>query len=136
MSGPLRLPSAVRRAVAAHAVRDAPRECCGFLIGGGFQIAYALPATNVSRTPLTRFLVDPREHIALRRILRRLVPPLSILGVYHSHPRGPGRPSTTDVREAHAQDWVHVIVDLSSRRPRLSAWTIRRGRARRRALGR
>ena len=136
MSGPLRLPAAVRRAIAAHARRDAPNECCGFLLGRRAHVAYALPASNTSTTPLTRYRVDPRAHIALRRILRRLEPPLSILGIYHSHPCGPGGPSLSDIREAHVREWVHVIVDLSCGRPRQSAWMIQNGQAQRRALAR
>jgi proteasome lid subunit RPN8/RPN11 len=133
---PLRLPPAVRIAVTAHAAREAPHECCGFLLGVGNRVAYALPATNVSRRPLVRFEVDPREHVALQRMLRRLVPRLSIVGVYHSHPSGPTGPSASDVKEAAVREWAHLIVDLQRRTPRLSAWMIRDGRARKRPLAR
>jgi proteasome lid subunit RPN8/RPN11 len=136
MTRPLRLPAVVRAAIARQALQDAPRECCGFLLGTHGRVIYALPATNTSTTPLTRYRVDPREHIALRRILRKLSPPLTIVGVYHSHPRGPAAPSPSDVREAHVQEWAHVIVDLSGRPPAITAWMIRNGRALRRTLGR
>jgi proteasome lid subunit RPN8/RPN11 len=136
MTRPLRLPAAVRAAIVKHARQDAPRECCGFLLGTEGHVIYALPATNTSTTPLTRYRVDPREHIALQRILRRLTPPLTIVGVYHSHPRGPVAPSASDVREAHVREWTHVIVDLSRRAPGLTAWMIRNGRAWRRTLTR
>lgn len=136
MTRPLRMPAAVRTAVASHALRDAPRECCGFLLGTGNRVIYALAASNASRTPLTRYEVDSREHIAVRRLLRRLAPPLTILGVYHSHPRGPAAPSSSDVRKAYVREWTHVIVDLSRRSPGITAWIIRNGRALRRPLGR
>ena len=136
MTRRLRLPSAVRAAIVAHAIREAPNECCGFLLGVAGSVAYAFPATNVSKRPLVRFEVDPREHIALQRTLRRLVPPISIVGVYHSHPSGPGGPSESDLREAADREWTHVIVDLRRRPGRLSAWVIRDGRARRRPLAR
>jgi proteasome lid subunit RPN8/RPN11 len=125
----LRLPRAVRAAIATHALRDAPRECCGFLLGAAGRVIYALPATNTSTAPLTRYRVDPREHIALQRILRRLTPPLTVVGVYHSHPRGPAAPSASDVREAFVREWAHVIVDLSRKSPAITAWMIRDGRA-------
>jgi len=136
MTRPLRLPTVVRAAIARHAVQDAPRECCGFLLGTSGRVAFALPATNTSTTPLTRYRVDPREHVALQRILRRLTPPLAIVGVYHSHPRGPAAPSSSDVRESHVREWAHVIVDLSGRSPGLTAWMIRDGRALPRPLAR
>ena len=136
MTRPLRLPTVVRAAIARHAVQDAPRECCGFLLGTPGRVAFALPATNTSTTPVTRYRVDPREHVALQRILRRLEPPLAIVGVYHSHPRGPAAPSSSDVREAYVREWVHVVVDLSRRSPGITAWLIRNGRALRRPLAR
>jgi proteasome lid subunit RPN8/RPN11 len=136
MTRRLRLPTAVRAAIARHALREAPRECCGFLLGTAGSVIYALHATNTSTTPLTRYRVDPREHIALQRMLRRLTPPLTIVGVYHSHPRGPLAPSLSDVREAYVREWAHVIVDLSRRSPGVTAWTIRNGRALRLRLAR
>jgi len=136
MTRSLRLPTPVRAAITRHALRDAPRECCGFLLGTAGTIRYALAAANISRTPLTRYRVDPREHIALQRVLRRLTPPLTIVGVYHSHPRGPSAPSASDVKEAYVRDWAQVIVNLTSGSPRITAWTIRNGRARRRRVGR
>ena len=136
MIRPLRLPRSVRAALARHALRDAPRECCGFLLGTAGRVIYALPATNTSTTPLRRYRVDPREHIALQRILRRLTPPLTVVGVYHSHPRGPAAPSLSDVREAFVREWAHVIVDLSGRVPGITAWMIRNGRAVRRPIAR
>jgi proteasome lid subunit RPN8/RPN11 len=83
-----------------------------------------LPATNVARSAV-RYELDPRTHIDARRVLRRLVPPLEILGVYHSHPAGPPVPSETDVAQALYPDWVHVIVGLGAPRPRIAAYRIR-----------
>jgi proteasome lid subunit RPN8/RPN11 len=136
MTRSLRLPAPVRTAISRHALRDAPRECCGFLLGTGTRVIYAMPMANTSTTPLTRYCVDPREHIALRRILRRLTPSLTIVGVYHSHPRGPAAPSSSDVKNAYVREWSHVIVDLSRRPPGITAWTIRNGRALRQPLAR
>jgi proteasome lid subunit RPN8/RPN11 len=136
MTRAFRIPGVVRLAIGRHARRDAPRECCGFLLGTDGGVLYALPATNVSRRPLTRYRVNPREHIALRRVIRRLTPPLSIVGVYHSHPRGPAAPSASDVRESYVREWTHVIVDLSRRSIGITAWMMRDGRAERRPLAR
>jgi len=89
----LTLPAAVRRAILAHAERDAPRECCGLLIGRSGRVLHAAAMRNISASPRVRFRIDPREHIVLRRELRRLSPALEIVGVYHSHPAGPAEPS-------------------------------------------
>jgi proteasome lid subunit RPN8/RPN11 len=119
----------VRRAMVAHARRERPRECCWFVVGRGRIVIAAVPMPNVA-AGTTRYRVDDREHIALRKWLRRCDPPLAILGVYHSHPAGPAEPSETDIAEALYPDWVHVIVGLSPARPTVRGFVIRNGRVR------
>lgn len=115
MSAPaLVMPRQVRQAVVDHARRDQPRECCGFLLGTGRRVAFALPMRNVARGQ-ARYRIDDGDHLAVRRLLRRLEPALDIVGVYHSHPRGPARPSARDEAEAYYPEWVHVIVGLAPR---------------------
>jgi proteasome lid subunit RPN8/RPN11 len=119
---------AVRRAIVAHARRAAPLECCGFLLGSHGHVAHAAPMRNAADGAV-RYRIADRDHLTLRRAVRGLVPPIGIVGVYHSHPRGRAVPSGTDVSDAHYPDWVHVIVGL---RPRLEvrAFRIRRGAVR------
>ena len=121
---PASLPSTVRRAMVAHARSDAPNECCGLLIGQGRLVRFAVPLSNVDPRPAVGFRVDPAEHIAVRRIVRRLTPKLSIVGVYHSHPRGPAVPSARDIAECHYPDWIFVIVGRDGRSVR--AYQLRR----------
>jgi proteasome lid subunit RPN8/RPN11 len=129
----VRVPRAVRRAIVDHARSARPMECCGLLVGRKTEVLFACPVRNVADSPV-RYEVDPMAHIDLRRVLRGFVPPLAIVGVYHSHPRGPATPSPTDVAEALYENWIHVIVGLAGGRPRLAAYRIRRGRARPLAL--
>lgn len=130
MTGGVRAPALVRRAIIRHALETRPEECCGFLIGRGREILAVLPMRNVASTPETRYKVDDAAHVDARRVLRRIVPPIGIVGVYHSHPRGAARPSTVDLAEALYPDWLYVIVGLAGRRPDLRAFRIIRGRAR------
>lgn len=123
----LRLPLAVRRAVIAHARRDQPREGCGLLVGRGREVIAAVPSRNLAESPV-RFELDPRLHIDTRRLLRQMTPALEIVGVYHSHPDGPPRPSPSDIAEAAYDDWAYVIVGLDGRRATLAAYRIRKGR--------
>lgn len=131
MKAPLRatLPTAVKRAIVAHARRDAPRECCGFLAGKGSRVMFALPMTNCDPRPRTGFRIDPSEHLAIRRVLRQLTPSVEIVGVYHSHPNGPATPSPRDIAESHYPEWLFVIVGAQGRSVRgfrIAARTVRR----------
>jgi proteasome lid subunit RPN8/RPN11 len=97
-------------AIVAHARAEAPRECCGLLVGAGGRIVEAVALPNVDPAPERRFQVDPRDHINLRRSLRGGA--RSIAGVYHSHPGSPAVPSPTDVAEALYPDFIYLIVSL------------------------
>ena len=121
------IPVHVRKAIAAHARKDAPRECCGLLVGKGHRVEVAVPMANAARTPRTAFRIDPAEHIAVRRVLRHIAPDRAIVGVYHSHPKGPALPSPRDIAEANYPDWLFVIVGSKGRSVR--AFTIKNGRA-------
>ena len=121
------IPVHVRKAIAAHARKDAPRECCGLLVGTGRRVELAIPMANVARTPKTAFRIDPAEHIAVRRVLRHVAPDSAIVGVYHSHPKGPAVPSTRDIAESHYPEWLFLIVGAAGRS--LRAFTIRNSRA-------
>jgi len=122
------IPDRVRRALVRHADRERPRECCGFLIGAAARAAFAVPMRNLAEDR-SRYQIDPAAHIDLRRVLRQFDPPLTIIGVYHSHPRGEGTPSTTDISEAMYSSWFYVIVGFG-RGPRVRAFRISKQRAR------
>lgn len=109
-----------------HARASAPDECCGFLVGAGGRVEFAIPMTNHDSRPRTGFRINPREHIAIRRALREMVPGHAIVGVYHSHPNGPATPSERDVKEANYPDWLFAIVGRGIRLVRV--FSIRRGR--------
>src|SRR2546421_474664 len=89
--------SDTQSAPAARAREALPDECCGLLIGTPLRIDGAQRARNLEPGS-TRFLIDPRDHFAAihaARESRRFV-----VGVYHSHPRGPAAPSPADLAEA------------------------------------
>ena len=125
----VRLSAAIRCAIVREALAARPHECCGLLVGRRQTIVAILPMQNVADSTETRFKVDDAAHIEARRMLRRLHPPIEIVGVYHSHPSGAAVPSPVDVAEAHYPDWIHIIVGLGGRRPVLRAFRIVNGRA-------
>ena len=103
----------VRRAleaVVAHARAEAPRECCGLLLGRPDSVSEAVAARNIAAMA-TRFLVDPQDHINTLRAARGRG--LEILGFYHSHPHTAAVPSETDRAEAGYPDHLYLIVSLA-----------------------
>ena len=108
------IPADALQAIARHARRAHPRECCGFLVGARRRVLFAVATQNIARGR-SRYRIDDATHIELRRALRRFAPALEIVGVYHSHPNGEARPSATDVSEAFYPAWTYLIVGMRRR---------------------
>ena len=98
-------------AVVAHARAEAPRECCGLLVGNLQSVSEAVAARNMAAVATTRFLVDPQDHIKTLRAARGRG--LDVLGFYHSHPHTAAVPSETDRAEASYPDHLYLIVSLA-----------------------
>ena len=116
----------VLSAVSAHALREAPNECCGLLLGTKNLIDEAAPTRNVLSHP-SRYQIDPQHHIAINRRLRGTS--RAVLGAYHSHPRTEAVPSARDLAEAHYPEFLWLIVSLASDVPEFRAYRIVRGKA-------
>lgn len=94
----------------AHARAEAPRECCGLLIGQGESVVRSVRARNLD-AQATRYLIDPEDHFAAIRAAR--AEGLEVIGAYHSHPSSAPVPSPTDIAEANSgSDFLYVIVSL------------------------
>ena len=122
----VRLLASALEVIVAHARREAPRECCGLLIGREDLIEEAWPAANL-REGEVAFLVSPADHFAAIRHARATGQ--SVIGAYHSHPRSPAVPSPTDIREANDPELLHVIVSLATDPPDIRAYRLADGLA-------
>jgi proteasome lid subunit RPN8/RPN11 len=86
-------------------------EACGLLLGtcdaSGWHVEATAPLRNTAGSA-TFFEFDPAE--LLEHDLRHGT---AIIGVYHSHPGGPARPSPTDLGQMRAEaeaPWVWLIL--------------------------
>lgn len=90
-------------------------EACGALLGridqeGNWHVEEAVPLRNTYASPVY-FEFDPAELLSLD-----LQQPGRMIGVYHSHPAGPARASSTDrqnmqrVNGEQQIPWVWLIV--------------------------
>lgn len=98
-----------------------PEEGCGFLIGHGNSARRFLPVPNALGSS-REFQVEPQVLFNLFRDLRSSGEDL--VGICHSHPKGPARPSDRDVAEACYPSAFHVIVSFGSPEPEIRAWRI------------
>ena len=92
-----------------------PEECCGLLIGeggaGSWRLGRVVASANVAEGDRRRrFEIDPRLLIALHRELRGGAQ--RVIGVYHSHPDQPPRPSAADLDQAWEPGLVWVIISV------------------------
>jgi proteasome lid subunit RPN8/RPN11 len=99
--------------IVAHAEREFPYECCGFIVGNG-AAEEVRPIANIqnrkhaedpaafTRDARTAFLMDPKEHLAVLNELDRRK--LKLLTVYHSHPDHDAYFSATDRAQACSFD--------------------------------
>lgn len=125
-TAPVGMTVQVRADLIAHARREAPRECCGLLVGSAARIDECVPLPNIASTPLTRYEIDPAGHIATRRRLRGT--DRDVVGAYHSHPTSPAVPSATDLADAQFPDFVWIIVSLAdSHHPAIAAYRLADG---------
>jgi desampylase len=104
----LQVTSGVIGDLCEDALRTAPEECCGLLLGTGETIERALPTRNVAAEPLRHFEIDPAALLAAHKAARAGAP--QVLGYYHSHPTGNPVPSATDVENSTGDLRIWAIV--------------------------
>ena len=91
-----------------------PLEVCGLLVGKisptGWQVEDVRPVNNLNEERAAdRFQLDPAGYQAIDKELRGTG--LEIIGVYHSHPDCPAKPSPTDLSSAW-EGFAYPIVSV------------------------
>jgi proteasome lid subunit RPN8/RPN11 len=92
--------------IVEHAVRDAPNECCGLVVGTGGTASAARPMENLAASPF-RFDIDGRELIAFAFADEGEE---QLTAIYHSHTRSAPYPSQTDVNFAAGWPGVEWLI--------------------------
>jgi [CysO sulfur-carrier protein]-S-L-cysteine hydrolase len=113
----------------AHAVAEAPNECCGMVASRDGSAVRVYRATNAAASP-RRYEVDPGDQFRIQEAIER--DGLALGAIYHSHTRSEPYPSQTDINLALTPDGVHelwpgtlyLIVGLAGAEPELRAFRI------------
>jgi len=104
-----------------HSKEKYPQEACGLLVGRGSAERF-IPMENTLASS-TAFEMDPAELIGKFRDLRGSGEEL--VAIFHSHPRGPARPSQSDIERAYYPEAAHLIISLADpERPQAAGFRI------------
>ena len=115
-----------------HGRRSYPNECCGLLLGEaqppGKTVVELRPVENVREdSKRNRYLISPRDLLAAEKDAARRG--LDVVGVYHSHPDHPARPSEFD-RENALPWYSYMILHVAGGDPSdLTCWVLREDRS-------
>ena len=102
-----------------------PEEGCGLLAGTSAEVEAVYPVTNRLASQ-DAYEMDPAEQVAAMLAIEE--EGQQLLAIYHSHPRGPERPSSTDIAQAHYPEAGHLIISLQDwERPSARLFAIRQG---------
>ncbi|MEA2151542.1 MAG: [CysO sulfur-carrier protein]-S-L-cysteine hydrolase [Solirubrobacteraceae bacterium] len=121
----MRIAHALLDEIVAHAVRDAPNECCGVVVGRDGTANEARALENLAASPF-RFDIDGREVMTFAFADEDED---QLLAIYHSHTRSEPVPSQTDMNFAAMWPGVQwLIVGISKHaEPVVRNWSIEGG---------
>lgn len=111
----LSLPEDARVELATMVREGYPLETCGLLVGrqanGQVEVQTVVQSRNINRERAEdRYELDPHDFLVTDK--RARADGLEIVGVWHSHPDHPARPSETD-RVAAWEGWSYVIISVT-----------------------
>jgi [CysO sulfur-carrier protein]-S-L-cysteine hydrolase len=95
--------------VVAHALEDAPNECCGMIAARDGEAVAVHRARNAAASPL-RYEIEGAEQFRLQTAIEDAG--LDLGAIYHSHTRSAPYPSQTDINLAFYPDSLYVIVGV------------------------
>lgn len=113
---PMRLGRPLRRRLEEFVASGYPNEVCGLLVGREVSRVTRVERVTLARNlagarRADRYTLDPRDFLEADDAARR--DGLEIVGIWHSHPDHPARPSRTDF-EAAWEGYTYVILSVGA----------------------
>lgn len=109
----LKISEALMRQIYDHTEASYPYECCGLMIGtaGNPGVVHAFRTCRNLNTERARdrYEMDPEDQLRAQHEFAG--GPWDIIGIYHSHPDHPSRPSETDTDRAWP-GYSYVIISV------------------------
>jgi proteasome lid subunit RPN8/RPN11 len=128
---PLVIPKEVRGHLVEWVAAGHPHEVCGLLVGRStgdrFEVVQAAQARNiVKERKRDRYRLAPDDWVAIDN--RARADGLDIIGVWHSHPDHPAKPSPTDL-EAAWEGYAYLILSVTANGvAELRSWRLSEGK--------
>lgn len=135
----IKISPAARTAMIREAERTYPAEACGLLLGRktktGIRIFRAIATENVSpRNKRKAYAIDPLTWLAAEKKAEEKTQ--EIIGVFHSHPDAPAKPSKTDLRHGF-ENLSYIILSVRKAKTRsLASFRLNNGKFIREKLSR
>jgi proteasome lid subunit RPN8/RPN11 len=114
--------------IVAHALEDAPNECCGIVASVDAEAVAVYRARNAVASPL-RYEMDAADQVRIQEEID--AQRWDYGAIYHSHVRSAPYPSQTDINMAFIPDvgplWpgsIYIIVGIAAEQPEVRAWRI------------
>ena len=110
----LKIPNTVLREIYDHTEASYPNECCGLMVGTMDSDTRTVHTFRKCKNLNTerardRYDLDPLDMLRTQREFQD--GPWDIIGIYHSHPDHPSRPSQTDTDRAWP-NYSYIIISV------------------------
>jgi proteasome lid subunit RPN8/RPN11 len=116
--------------IQAHGIETYPEECCGVLIGYSKPYIKVVEARRVSNTNIgsknRRYNINPLEYMKIEQEVDNSE--LELLGIYHSHPDHPSKPSNFDLNYAFPNFSYIILSVTNGERGNLTSWRLNSSR--------
>jgi len=121
----IKIPQKSKETMLKQAFSELPNECCGLILGKNGKIKRTLPMKNTEPSPDAYFM-DPIQQVEVFTDMEKKEE--NLIGIYHSHPKGPSTPSGADLEMAFHPDTAYIIISLEKNdRPELKAFILEKG---------
>lgn len=118
------IPVNISKKVLDHVNEKFPEESCGLLAGFDNKVTIEIPITNQLHSPI-KYYLDPMELFKALEKIETIK--LELLGIFHSHPKGPPKPSETDIKEFLYPGVATIICYPESNEWKMKAFLIEKG---------
>lgn len=127
----LLLSQKAKEIIEKDAVSSYPYECCGFFYGTekdeDREITIVRPVVNLNEdNKRRRFEIDPLKYLEAEQYA--LKHNITLLGVYHSHPDHPAKPSKHDLKYALPYFSYIIVSVIKGEVDNTTSWRINKSR--------